>query len=110
MKRVISFGLIIFLIIVSCIKGKKSLIEGIWQMTEYSFSSPDSSWTNKSPQPSLFIFLEDYYSYMYVSDNEPRPLMPEGATRSTLTDEQFRKIFTGIIANSGKYELAGLST
>jgi hypothetical protein len=107
MKKVKFFVFVILLIIMSCAQEKESTIEGIWQMSEYSFSSPDSSWINKSPQPSLFIFIKDYYSYMYVSDNEPRPLMPEGATRSTLTDEQFRKIFLGIIANSGKYDLVG---
>jgi len=80
-------------------------IVGVWKITEYSFNSIDTSWTNNSPQPSLFIFCKDYYSIMYVSGNEPRPLMPEDATRSTLTDEQIQSNFMTFIANSGKYEM-----
>ena len=80
-------------------------IEGAWKITEYSFNSSDTSYTNNSPLPSLFIFGKDYYSIMYVSGNEPRPLMQEIYSRGMLTDEQIRSNFMTFIANSGKYEM-----
>ncbi len=33
-------------------------LEGAWKITEESFESPAASWTNTSPQPSLYIFAE----------------------------------------------------
>ena len=107
MKKVIFFGLIITLVTFSCAQEEKSPVEGTWQMTEYSESSSDTSFTIVSPQPGLFIFTKGYYSIIYVSGNEPRPSLPDDYTRSTLTDEQIRSSFMGFFANSGKYELDG---
>lgn len=42
---------------------------------------------------------------MYVSGNDPRPLMPEVYSRGMLTDEQIRSNCITFIANSGKYEM-----
>jgi hypothetical protein len=106
MKRIIFLGLFIVLLIGACTQVK-SPIEGVWKITEYSFISVDTSWTNNSPQPSLYIFHKNYYSFIFVSDAKPRSLMPDDATRNSITDEQFRAIFTGMYANSGKYELKG---
>jgi len=100
--------MIISLVIVSCAQEEeKSPIEGVWQISEYTFNSPDTSWTSKSPQPSLWVFGKEYYSMMYVYSIEPRPLFPDDYTRNTLTDEQIRSSFMTFIANSGKFELDG---
>ncbi len=61
-----------------------------------------------SPQPSLWFFGKEYYSLMYISGDKPRPLQPEGTTRSILTDEQIRSNYMNFIGNSGQYELDGL--
>ena len=105
MKKVILFGIINLVIMVNWAQEKSSPIEGAWQIIEYSFTSTDTSFTNNSPQPSLFIFGKDYYSIMFVFGNEPRPLPPYDGNRSTLTDEQIRSNFMTFIANSGKYEM-----
>ena len=105
MKKVIFLGLIISLVILCCAQEEKSPIEGVWQITETSYSSPDTSWIRKPPQPSLWFFGKEYYSIMYISSNEPRPLQQEGTPRSALTDEQVRSNYMGFVGNSGKYEL-----
>ena len=106
MKKIIVLGFVCSQIFAGCTKQEKaSPIEGAWKMVEYSFSSPDSIWTNTSPQPGLFIFEKEYYSIMYLSGEEPRPLYPENYTRSLLTDEQIRATFMEFVANSGKYEI-----
>ncbi len=89
------------------VTAQNDLLLGAWKQTEYSFTSTDTSFTIKSPQPSIHIFGTKYYSFMYVTGNEPRPLMADDANRSTITDEQMRSIFMPFIANSGAYELDG---
>jgi hypothetical protein len=107
MKKIISFSSILFLIIQGCGNQENvSQIEGSWKMTEFSFNSPDTSWTIEAPQPGLFIFEKDYCSMMYVAGNEPRPLFPDGYSRNTITDEQIRSTFMNFFAASGKYVLS----
>ena len=91
------------------VTAQNDLLLGAWKQTEYSFTSTDTSFTIKSPQPSLHIFGTKYYSFMYVTGNEPRSLMADDANRSTITDEQMRSIFMPFVANSGTYELDGTS-
>ncbi len=88
------------------VTAQNDLLLGAWKQTEYSFTSTDTSFTIKSPQPSLHIFGTKYYSFMYVTGNEPRPLMDDW-NRYTLTDEQMRSAFMPFVANSGTYELDG---
>ena len=104
-KSLLTFSAL-FICLTSFAQSKTSdSMEGVWKITKYSFNSSDTSYTNNSPQPSLFIFGKDYYSIMFVSGNEPRPLPPYDGNRSTLTDEQIRSNFMTFIANSGKYEM-----
>ncbi len=56
-------------------------LEGAWKITEESFESPDASWTDTSPQPSLYIFAKQHYSIMLV------PSGPDGRS-------QPRKLFS----------------
>ena len=95
------------LVLPAIVSAQNGLLLGAWKQTEYSFTSTDTSFTIKSPQPSLHIFGIKYYSFMYVRGNEPRPLMADDATRSTITDEQMTSIFMPFTANSGTYELDG---
>jgi hypothetical protein len=99
----------IFLIILSssALSQAQNDLEGVWQQTEFSFISDDTSYSIKSPQPSLYIFGKKYYSIMYVQGEQPRPLMPEGSYRRTLTDKNIRDIFMPFIANSGVYTVRG---
>ena len=108
MKKLVFFGIIVLIISGTCFgQGKTATIEGAWKIVEYSFNSTDTSWTNTSPQPGLFIFGREYYSMMYISGNQSRPLMDKYETRYTLTDEQIRSCFMRFVGNSGKYKLVG---
>jgi hypothetical protein len=107
MKNLFFLVLITPMIIGSCAQEEKTPIEGVWKITESSYTSPDTSWIRNSPQPSLWFFGKEYYSLMYITGDKPRPLQPEGSTRTTMTDEQFRSNYMNYYANAGQYELDG---
>lgn len=94
-----------FFVFPSIVKAQNDLLLGAWKQTEYLFTSPDTSFTNKCPQPSLHIFTPKYYSFMYVLGTEPRPLIVGDEARGGISDDLMRSIFTPFIANSGTYEL-----
>ncbi len=92
-------------------------LEGAWRVTEESFESPAASWTNTSPQPSLYIFAEQHYSIMLVpsgSDggSQPRELFPGNEPvlgSAEPTDAEKVAAYDSFIANSGTYEVSGSS-
>ena len=89
---------------------EESPLVGAWRITEFSFASPDTSFTISDPQPSLMIFLTSHYSQMYVPGDEPRELFSGdepvlGAQEPT--DAEVLTAFGSFIANSGTYEVSG---
>jgi len=92
-------------------------LEGAWRVTEESFESPDASWTNTNPQPSLYIFAKQHYSIMLVpsgSDggSQPRELFPGNEPvlgSAEPTDAEKVAAYDSFIANSGTYEVSGSS-
>jgi hypothetical protein len=85
-------------------------LEGAWRVAASSVTTPDTSFTNTNPQPSLYIFLERHYSVMFVPGNEPRALFSGdqlvlGAEEPT--DAEKIAAFDSFIANSGTYEVTG---
>ena len=85
-------------------------LEGAWKITEESFESPDASWTDTSPQPSLHIFAKQHYSIMLVPSgpdgrSQPRKLFSDDER----TDAEKIAAFDSFIANSGTYEVSDSS-
>ena len=83
-------------------------LEGAWKYVEFSTTSPDTTSTITSPQPSLYIFLKQHYSIMFVPGSEPRQLF--SGDEPTLgsaepTDAEKLASWDSFIANSGTYEL-----
>lgn len=83
-------------------------IKGAWKAAEYLTKGPnDSDFKSHKVQPGLVIFMDKHYSIALVNGEEPRPLMPEGTNRSSITEEQMRSIFMSYTSNSGTYEVSG---
>jgi len=82
-------------------------LNGAWSVVETSGHTAAGDWESDPVQPSLFIFMDGYYSVMYVSGSEARPLMADDATRENITEEQVRSVFMSFVANSGTYEISG---
>ena len=92
-------------------------LEGAWEITEESFESPAVGWTNRSPQPSLYIFAKQHYSIMLVpsgSDGRSQPRELFSGDEPVLgsaqpTDAEKVAAFDSFIANSGTYEVSNSS-
>ncbi|MCH7476435.1 MAG: lipocalin-like domain-containing protein [Gemmatimonadetes bacterium] len=89
-------------------QAQSSALQGAWTVTEVSVSTPDTSYTVTSPQPSLYIFLKQHYSVMFVLGSEPRELFSgDEPMLGSLdpTDAEKLAAYDSFIANSGTYEL-----
>ena len=86
----------------------QSDLNGVWEIVEAFGHNAEGDWNVENVQPSLFIFMDGYYSIALVRGNEPRPLMPEGTTWDTMTEDQLRSVCSGdyFSANSGIYEVS----
>jgi hypothetical protein len=83
-------------------------LESAWQHVELATTSPDTSSTITSPQPSLYLFLTQHYSIMFVPGSEPRERF--SGDQPVLgsfepTDAEKVAAYDSFIANSGTYEL-----
>ena len=110
MSRSLLTALAVVIFIPLTAQAQGSALQGAWQTTEVSFTSPDSSWTETSPQPSLTIFAEQHYSIMFVPGTEPRSLFAgDEATFGSFepTDAEKLAAYDSFIANSGTYQVSG---
>ena len=82
-------------------------IQGVWQVTEVTTTGKDAS-TNKSPQPSLYIYTARHYSRISVNGTKARPDLRQ-QDYPTATAAQLLAAWgpSGFAAQSGTYEVAG---
>lgn len=85
----------------------KDKLQGAWEFIEVSGTNADGDWNWDKVQPSEILFIDGYYSFMYVMGSEARMIMPEGVNRQTITEQQLHSVFDTFIANSGTYALKG---
>jgi len=104
--RAVTFSVLGCLTVTTPLPAQSDL-NGAWSIVEMSGHNAEGDWESNPVQPSLYIFMDGYYSIMLVSGSEARPLMAEDATRASITDEEMRSIFMQFIANSGTYEVSG---
>ena len=81
-----------------------SPLEGAWRLVGIQTITSDGTTTDDTPQESLFLFTEDYYSMGYAQGEERSPLFSDPWNPSE-TEERER--FSLLTVNAGKYELSG---
>lgn len=86
--------------------ASQSTIQGVWQVAEVTTTGPNAS-TNKSPQPSLYIYTAKHYSLIRVNGTTARPDLPEDSTKATAAQLLAAWGPSAFAAQSGTYELAG---
>jgi hypothetical protein len=84
-------------------------IEGAWEIVEvWGETAAGDAWSfGDAIQPSVFIFLDGYYSFTAVNAPEARPLPPEGVARPDLPPEYGESVWRTYLSNSGTYEVDG---
>jgi hypothetical protein len=82
-------------------------IQGVWRITEVTTTGPNAS-TNKSPQPSLYIYTAKHYSIIRVNGTTPRPDL-RAPDYPKATAAQLLAVWgpSAFAAQSGTYEVAG---
>ena len=95
-----------FLVAVPSAMAQADKLIGVWKVTQVKYpADPEQNldaYTDKSPQPRLWIFTKKHYSWMEVRGFEPRPDLPEEPT-----DSQIAEAYRRFLANSGTYEVKG---
>ena len=74
---------------------------GAWKVTE--IADPNGP-PNTNPQPGLYIFTKQHYSFARI--NGPRPL-PEYPSNDKATDADKVAVFNALFLNSGTYTVTG---
>jgi hypothetical protein len=86
-------------------------IQGVWRVTEIVVSGANAS-SNKTPQPSLYIFTKDHYSIITVNGTAARKAFGAPKDPAKLTDAEKLERYDAwnqFTANAGTYKVSGTS-
>jgi hypothetical protein len=74
---------------------------GAWKVTE--IADPNAS-PNTNPQPGLYIFTRQHYSFARINGTRP---LPEYPSNDKATDADKVAVFNALFLNSGTYTVTG---
>ncbi len=75
---------------------------GAWRVVEFS----DASGTVANPQPGLYIFARQHYSFVRIQGTRPLPDYP---SNDKATDADKVAVFNALYLNTGTYSVSGNS-
>ena len=111
MRRSIGVVVVVLLVLGAWVgtQSQSPSLEGAWRVSEVVVTGADAS-TNKTPQPSLYLFTKKHYSILAVGGTEARKPFPPAKDPAKLTDAEKIARFEswdGFTANSGTYDVKG---
>jgi hypothetical protein len=74
---------------------------GAWKVTE--IANPEGP-ANTSPQPGLYIFAKQHYSFTRINGSKPLPPYP---SNDKATDAEKVTVFNSLYMNTGSYTVTG---
>ena len=84
----------------------QSSINGAWKIIEWEGINPQQGeWRIENIQPSLWLFMDGYYSATYLRGDQKRSLVPENATREELSVDEWKSMGVPFVSNAGTYEI-----
>ena len=81
--------------------SKSNPLLGAWKVTEIDDANRPAI-TN--PQPGLYVFTEQHYSFLRINGTEP---LPDYASNAKATDADKVAVFNAIFVQSGTYTVTG---
>jgi hypothetical protein len=87
----------------SLLAQSKPSIQGVWRIAEVTTTGPNA-YTNKSPQPGLYIFTAKHYSLVRDTAREVRPAIKD-ITNPTAAEAL--ATFNPFQGQAGTYEVSG---
>lgn len=79
-------------------------LDGAWRRVSQTLTAPDTTASTTYAQPSVYLFVDGYFSLMAITAREPRERL--GTPPS---DAEKARAFDGFIAQSGRYAVTGRS-
>lgn len=73
---------------------------GAWRVTEFS----DANATISNPQPGMYIFAKQHYSFVRIQGTRPLPDYP---SNDKATDADKVAVFNALYMNTGSYTVSG---
>jgi hypothetical protein len=73
---------------------------GAWRVTEFS----DTNGTIANPQPGLYVFARNHYSFVRIQGTRPLPDYP---SNDKATDADKVAVFNALYMNTGTYTVSG---
>ena len=91
-------------LLLSCTKKKVKVLsnnlEGNWIVVEKMMEFSDTTHLIKSPQPSLWIFSDGYYSASNITGVRPRKIFKESSKPTT---DEIIRAYKSFSTNTGRY-------
>ncbi len=108
MKRLILNSLVLVPVFVLSVTATpllaQSSIDGAWKIIEWWGNNPQQGeWRIENIQPSLWLFMDGYYSATYLAGNQKRSLVPEN--REEMSGDDWKSMARPFISNAGTYEI-----
>jgi hypothetical protein len=105
MRRVIAFTLAGLFAVAALVLGQsaatRSPLMGAWRVTEIA---DGTAVPITNPQPSLYIFAGQHYSFIRINGTKPLPDYP---SNDKATDADKVAVFNALYMNSGSYTVTG---
>lgn len=100
-----SLTLIVLVAVAATVSGQQQTaghpLVGAWRVTE--FSDPNGA-TITNPQPGLYIFTRQHYSFARIQGTRPLPDYP---SNDKATDADKVAVFNALYLNTGTYTVTG---
>jgi hypothetical protein len=101
MKRIAGIvACLVVLIVTAPVAGAQGKLEGVWKVVERT--GPNAR-TITNPQPALYMFTNNHFSFVGVLADSSRPDLPQGGA----TDVQKVAAWEPFNATAGTYEIEG---
>lgn len=105
MRNVVLITLLALSAVVVTVSGQASAtgnpLVGAWRVTEFAdVNGPPIT----SPQPGLYIFAKQHYSFVRIQGTRP---LPEYPSNDKATDADKVAVFNALYLNSGTYTVTG---
>lgn len=108
LRRALALFALATLVVAPAMAQESASFDGAWKVVERWGNNPNAGdWKAENIQPSVYLFSGGYYSVTAVGGEEPRPQIPEGKNRGSLTAEEAIAIWGPYTSNSGTFEVSG---
>lgn len=106
MKNLTISSLTLMLLFAFTFTSAQSL-RGAWERDKVVVTNQEGENVLENTQPSIWIFMNKYYSVANIRQENAREAWPEGTNRNNATVEQWKEMVLNYVSNAGTYSVEG---